>query len=92
MDYYGKGSINNITALANNPADSICCSNCCYVYLSVLWSILFLFLSTANLQFAMVNKKARGSQGKEVVECRGSSLANAKVFSTRSEEKEQCTY
>jgi hypothetical protein len=44
--------------LANNPTDSICYSNCCYVHSSVLWSILFLFISTANIQFAVVNKKA----------------------------------
>src|SRR5687767_16006972 len=56
--------------LANNSAGSICCSNCCYVYPSVLWSILFLFVSTANLQFAVVTKKAMAAQGKKALECR----------------------
>jgi hypothetical protein len=35
----------------------------------------------------MVNKKAMGSQGKEAVECRGSSLANAKEFSLQDQKK-----
>jgi hypothetical protein len=73
--------------LANNSAGSICCSNCCYVYPSVLWSILFLFISTANLQFAMVTKKAKAAQGKKALEYRGSPLANAKEFFVKSEEE-----
>jgi hypothetical protein len=73
--------------LANNSAGSICCSNCCYVYPSVLWSILFLFISTANLQFAVVTKKAKAAQGKKALECRGSPLANAKEFFVKSEEE-----
>jgi hypothetical protein len=76
-------------SLANNPAGSICCSNCCYRYPSVLWDILFLFLSTLNLQFAVISKKASGSQGKESVEHRGSSLANAKEFSLQNQKKEK---
>jgi hypothetical protein len=71
--------------LANNSAGSICCSNCCYVYPSVLWNILFLFISTANLQFAVVNKKAMAAQGKKALESRGSPLANAKDFFVKSE-------
>ncbi|MDQ4014991.1 MAG: hypothetical protein M3136_04415 [Thermoproteota archaeon] len=73
--------------LANNSAGSICCSNCCYVYPSVLWSILFLFISTANLQFAVVTRKAKAAQGKKALECRGSPLANAKEFFVKSEEE-----
>jgi hypothetical protein len=71
--------------LANSSAGSICCSNCCYVYPSVLWNILFLFISTANLQFAVVNKKAMAAQGKKALESRGSPLANAKEFFVKSE-------
>jgi hypothetical protein len=55
-------------------------------YPSVLWSILFLFISTANLQFAVVTKKAKAAQGKKALECRGSPLANAKEFFAKSEE------
>jgi hypothetical protein len=79
--------------LANNSAGSICCSNCCYVYPSVLWNILFLFISTANLQFAVVNKKAMAAQGKKALESRGSPLANAKEFFVKSEaERETSSY
>jgi hypothetical protein len=58
-------------------------------YPSVLWSILFLFLflSTANLQFAVDNKKAQTVQRRKPVECRGSPLANAKEFYMKSEGK-----
>jgi hypothetical protein len=63
-----------------NPACSVCGSNCCYVYLSILWNILFLFPSTSDLQFAVANKKAEVAQEKNTVECGGSSLAVQREF------------
>jgi hypothetical protein len=91
MDNCGKESIRSnknkllpIILVVASAAERLLPLPC---YPSVLWSILFLFLSTANLQFAVVNKKAQTVQGKKPVECRGSSLANAKEFYAKSEGK-----
>src|SRR5919197_1037720 len=63
--------------LANHPAGSICCGNCCYDYTMVLWNILFLFHCATNFQLTMVDKDAMAAQHKKTVECGGSTLANA---------------
>jgi hypothetical protein len=89
MDYYGKESTSSnknkllsIILLAASAAAIVA-----MFILPFFGVYFFLFLFTANLQFAVVNKKAQTVQGKKPAECRGSPLANAKEFYAKSEEK-----
>jgi hypothetical protein len=84
MDYYGKGSINNNTKLL--PIILLIASAAAIVamfifqFFGVYFFFFFFFLPlTFSLPWSI--KKAMGSQGKEAVECIGSSLANTKEFS-----------
>ena len=84
MGYYGKGSMNNNYNKTNLlPIILLVASAAAIVAMLIFqfFGVYFFFFSTANLQFALVNKKTMGSQGKEAMECRGSPLASSKEFS-----------